>query len=160
MKLLLAAYYLISAGGYSQTPATRLTQLSYMLRYSDDDTATALFTPAAIPAIAARYGLTNTANATEIPGHHDGGPRRELDGVTSPAPDALAVSGWAADPAAPGAPLSVQVIVTGPNGRKEFDGTTTGAPRPDVAAATPWAGGATGFSADVGRRVPVATRCA
>jgi hypothetical protein len=40
-----------------------------MLRYSDDDTATALFTPAAIPAIAARYGLTNTSNATDDPGH-------------------------------------------------------------------------------------------
>ena len=266
MKLLLAAYYLVSAGGYTQTPAARLTQLSYMLRYSDDDTATALFTPAAIPAIAARYGLTNTSNATDDPGHWgaaritaadmtrflyqasvdpevgpwllpvmaqtaatgtgedsdfsqafglnaisgthgskqgwgcdsywtdpqcvissvgytagafvailqlgDGYPDPmratateaatviarattavlpvgSLDGVTSPAPDTLAVSGWAADPAAPGAPVSVQVIVTGPNGRKEFDGTSTGGPRPDVAAATPWAGAATGFSVDV-----------
>ncbi len=76
-------------------------------------------------------------------------PVGSLDGVTSPAPDTLAVSGWAADPAAPGAPVSVQVIVTGPNGRKEFDGLSTGGPRPDVAAATPWAGAATGFSVDV-----------
>jgi hypothetical protein len=38
MKLLLAAYYLVSNGGYTQTPAARLSQLSYTLRYSDDDT--------------------------------------------------------------------------------------------------------------------------
>ncbi len=266
MKLLLAAYYLVSNGGYTQTPAARLSQLSYMLRYSDDDTATELFTPAAIPTIAARYGLTNTTNAIDDPGHWgaaritaadmtrflyqtsidpqvgpwllpvmaqtattgtgedsdfsqafglnaisgthgskqgwgcdsywtdpqcvissvgytsnafvailqlgDGYPDPmratateaateisrgtttvvpigNLDGVTSPAPDILAVAGWAADPAAPGAPVSVQVIVTGPNGRKEFDGTSTGGPRPDVAAATPWVGAATGFSVDV-----------
>ena len=45
------------------------TQLSYMLRFSDDDTATALFSANAIPAIAARYGMTNTSNATDrVPG--------------------------------------------------------------------------------------------
>ena len=69
MKLFLAAYYLVQDGGYQNTAPSVKDQLSYMLRYSDDDTATALFTPDAIPAIATRYGLTNTSNATDDPGH-------------------------------------------------------------------------------------------
>lgn len=69
MKLLLASYYLVLYGGYQSAPADVLSQLSYMLRYSDDATASALFTANAIPTIAARYGLGNTTNATDRAGH-------------------------------------------------------------------------------------------
>ena len=69
MKLLLAAYYLVLYGGYSKTPADVRARLSYMLRYSDDATASALFTANAIPTVAARYGLSRTTNATDRAGH-------------------------------------------------------------------------------------------
>src|SRR5664279_693969 len=243
MKLFLAAYYLVQDGGYQNTTPSVKDQLSYMLRYSDDDTATALFTPDAIPAIAARYGLTNTGNATDDHGHwgaaritasdmtrflyqasqdpdvgpwllpvmaqtvptgsgEDSGfsqafglnalsgdhgskqgwgcdsywtsspcvinsvgytahafvavlrlgagypdpmrgtatyaatviqqatdaaaPVGNLDSVASTEPGDLTVTGWAADPAHPGQPTDVRLVVTGPSGTKEFDGTSTG----------------------------------
>ena len=69
MKLFLAAYYLVLYGGYQKTPSGVKTQLSYMLRYSDDATASSLFTASAIPAIAARYGMSRTSNATDRAGH-------------------------------------------------------------------------------------------
>lgn len=69
MKLFLASYYIVSYGGYSQTPSSTLDRLSYMLRLSDDDTASALFTPSAVPTIAGRYGLAHTTNATDRVGH-------------------------------------------------------------------------------------------
>ncbi len=69
MKLFLAAYYILLYGGYTATPASVLSRLSYMLRYSDDDTASSLFTSSAIPTVAARYGLSATTNATDRPGH-------------------------------------------------------------------------------------------
>jgi hypothetical protein len=69
MKLLLAAYYLVANGGYQSTPPALLNRLSYMLRVSDDHTASALFTASAIPAIADRYGLSGTTNATDRVGH-------------------------------------------------------------------------------------------
>ena len=69
MKLFLAAYYILLYGGYTATPASVLSRLSYMLRYSDDDTASSLFTSSAIPTVTARYGLSATTNATDRPGH-------------------------------------------------------------------------------------------
>ncbi len=70
MKLFLAAYYLTSIyPGYLNTPDAVKNRLSYMLRVSDDGTATALFSPNAIPTVAGRYGLTNTSNATDSVGH-------------------------------------------------------------------------------------------
>src|SRR5664279_2854139 len=76
-------------------------------------------------------------------------PVGHLDSVTGTEPGDLTVSGWAADPAQPGQPAGVRIVVTGPSGTKEFDGTITGRSRPDVAATTPWAGDSTGFTADV-----------
>ena len=265
MKLLLASYYLVLYGGYQQTPDSVKTRLSYMLRYSDDGTASSLFTDSAIPTIAARYGMTNTSNATDRAGHwgaaritaadmttflyratqddqvgpwllpvmartertgsgadagfnqffglnaiggdhgskqgwgcdsfwtsptcaiHSVGytdtafvailqlstgypdPMREvstnsaqliyqatgkspplgsLDMVTNPAPGALRVVGWAADPADPGRE-EVHVYVTGPDGRAGFSGIFTQNARPDVATIYPWAGASTGFAATV-----------
>jgi hypothetical protein len=69
MKLFLAAYYLVLYGGYQKTPGDVKTRLSYMLRYSDDATASSLFTASAIPSVAARYGLSRTTNATDRAGH-------------------------------------------------------------------------------------------
>ena len=69
MKLLLASYYLVLYGGWSSTPDAVKNQLSYMLRYSDDATASALFSANAVPTIAGRYGLGNTSNATDRVGH-------------------------------------------------------------------------------------------
>ena len=69
MKLLLASYYLVLYGGYTQTPDSVKDRLSFMLRYSDDGTASSLFSANAIPTIAARYGMPNTTNATDRAGH-------------------------------------------------------------------------------------------
>ena len=69
MKLLLASYYLVLYGGYRQTPPDVLSRLSYMLRYSDNDITNSLFSNAAIPTIASRYGLGRTTNATDRAGH-------------------------------------------------------------------------------------------
>jgi len=69
MKLLLASYYLVSYGGYQSTPDAVKDRLSYMLRFSDDGTASDLFTPSAIPTIAGRYGMGHTSNATDRVGH-------------------------------------------------------------------------------------------
>ncbi|MDX6301815.1 MAG: hypothetical protein QOF53_3029, partial [Nocardioidaceae bacterium] len=69
MKLMLASYYLVLAGGYRHQSAQVLSSLSYMIRYSDDATANAFFSSAAIPTIAARYGLRSTINATDRVGH-------------------------------------------------------------------------------------------
>lgn len=69
MKLLLASYYLVLYGGPDATPDSVKTRLSYMLRVSDDATASSLFSANAIPTIAARYGMSNTTNATDRAGH-------------------------------------------------------------------------------------------
>lgn len=69
MKLFLASYYLVLYGGYQSTPDSVKDRLSFMLRYSDDDTASALFSSSAIPTIAGRYGLANTTNAIDRVGH-------------------------------------------------------------------------------------------
>jgi len=69
MKLMLAAYYLVLVGGYQHQSAGVLADLSYMIRYSDDSTANAYFSSAAIPTIAARYGMRSTINATDRVGH-------------------------------------------------------------------------------------------
>jgi len=69
MKLFLAGYYLLLYGGYRATPQSVKDRLAYMLKYSDDDTASSLFTDSAIPTVAARYGLGSTINATDRSGH-------------------------------------------------------------------------------------------
>lgn len=69
MKLMLASYYLVIAGGYQNQSAGVLSDLSYMIRYSDDGTANSYFSSAAIPTIAARYGMNSTINATDRVGH-------------------------------------------------------------------------------------------
>lgn len=69
MKLILAAYYLRMYGGYDRTPQGTRDRLQYMLIYSDDDTASSMFTTSAIPTIAAVYGLGSTINATDRAGH-------------------------------------------------------------------------------------------
>ena len=69
MKLMLAGYYLTLYGGADATPQSVKDRLSYMLRFSDDDTASSLFTASAIPTMAARYGLAATTNATDRVGH-------------------------------------------------------------------------------------------
>jgi len=262
MKLFLATYYLVIYGGYNSTPDSVKSRLSYMLRYSDDDTASSMFSANAIPTVAARYGLGSTINATDRPGHwgaaritaadmttflfrasqdqavgpwlipvmsqtertgsggdagfsqyfgmntlggdhgskqgwgcdsfwtspqcavHSVGytdnkfvavlqlsngypdPMRDtsthsaqviaastirpnpigsLDSVTNSAPGVLTVSGWAADPAAPGQTEEVHVYVQAGGTTKGFSGIFTGGSRPDVAGVYPWAGGATGF---------------
>ena len=69
MKLLLASYYLVLYGGYTATPDSVKNQLAYMLEFSDNAIASALFSANAVPTIAARYGLGNTTNATDRVGH-------------------------------------------------------------------------------------------
>ena len=70
MKLFLAAYYLRSyPGGYAGTPQSVRDRLEYMLIYSDDGTASSMFTASAIPTIAAAYQLGATINATDRVGH-------------------------------------------------------------------------------------------
>ena len=69
VKLMIAAYYMVIAGGYQKQSSTVRDQLSYMIRYSDDATASAYFTSAAVPTIAARYGMRSTINATDRVGH-------------------------------------------------------------------------------------------
>lgn len=266
MKLLLASYYLVLYGGPDATPDSVKNRLSYMLRVSDDATASSLFSANAIPTIAARYGLASTTNATDRAGHwgaaritaadmtqflfrasqdaavgpwlipvmtqteqfgsdgfdqgfglnalsgdhgskqgwgcdsfwtvpscaiHSVGftsgsfvavlqlsgrypdPMREtatyaaravqaattkpdpigaVDTLRNPNTNVLTVSGWAADPAAPGQQEQVHVYVTGPAGTTGFAGNYTTGARPDVAAAFPWAGPSSGFSATVGAR--------
>ena len=68
-KLFLATYYLLIYGGYASTPDSVKSELSYMLRYSDDPTANRLFTANAVPTVAARYGLGATINSTDRIGH-------------------------------------------------------------------------------------------
>lgn len=63
MKLFIAGWYAVGAGGWDRLPASRRSQLEYMIKVSDDGTASALFNPAIIPDQAGRYGLTETANA-------------------------------------------------------------------------------------------------
>ena len=69
IKLYLAAYYLRLYGGHAATPVSVKNRLGYMLRFSDDATASALFTASAIPTIAAVYGMPNTSNATNSVGY-------------------------------------------------------------------------------------------
>lgn len=63
MKLFIAAYYLVAHGGYRSTPVALRARLAYMLKYSDDVTASSLFRAAIIPEIAQRYGLTATTHS-------------------------------------------------------------------------------------------------
>lgn len=60
----------------------------------------------------------------------------------------IVVGGWAADPGAPGQSLQLAAMVTGPAGVTR-PALSTGAGRPDVPAVYPWAGGSTGFSAQL-----------
>ncbi len=69
VKLMIAAYYLVLVGGYQHQSASVLGRLSYMIRYSDDATASAYFSSAAVPTMAARYGMSSTINATDRVGH-------------------------------------------------------------------------------------------
>lgn len=71
MKLFLATYYATRAGGADLLTPERRSSLEEMIRYSDDDIASALFTADAIPSQAQRYGLTETANA-DNPGQWGG----------------------------------------------------------------------------------------
>ena len=65
MKLFLASYYATEAGGSDQLTESRRSSLEEMVEFSDDDIASALFTPDAIPSQAQRYGLTETENADD-----------------------------------------------------------------------------------------------
>ncbi|MET3807554.1 hypothetical protein ABIB25_004580 [Nakamurella sp. UYEF19] len=69
VKLMTAAYYLVIVGGYQNQSQSVLDQLSFMIRYSDDQTENDYFTSAAVPTIAARYGMGSTINATDRVGH-------------------------------------------------------------------------------------------
>lgn len=69
MKLFIAAYYLKSYGGYDKTPQSIRNRLAFMIQYSDNATASALFTASAIPSVAAGYGLAETTNAWGNPGY-------------------------------------------------------------------------------------------
>jgi hypothetical protein len=61
------------------------------------------------------------------------------------------VTGWAADPDAPGQSIEVRLYVDGKFSTRAHTGTA----RPDVAQALPWAGQSTGWSVDLGfRSVP------
>ena len=77
------------------------------------------------------------------------GPIGYLDGASETADGQIAVSGWAADPAAPGVREEVHVYVTGPAGVNGTPGIMTGDARPDVQALVPWAGPSRGFHATV-----------
>ncbi len=72
-----------------------------------------------------------------------------LDSVVPSGIRQLAVRGWAADPAVPGAAEQVHVYVSGPAGIRGYPGTVTTLARPDVARVHPWAGGRSGFAASV-----------
>ena len=69
VKLLIAAYHITQSGGYQSTSTSLLNRLSYMLRLSDDSTASALWNANIVPTIAARYGMSSTTNATDRTGH-------------------------------------------------------------------------------------------
>ena len=69
MKLFIAAYYPKSYGGYDKTPQSIRNRLAFMIQYSDNATASALFTASAIPSVAAGYGLAETTNAWGNPGY-------------------------------------------------------------------------------------------
>ncbi|WP_111765673.1 hypothetical protein [Nakamurella deserti] len=69
VKLMIAAYHLVANGGWASTPAALQDRLSYMLRVSDDSTATNLFRGDIVPSVAARYGMGSTTNATDRVGH-------------------------------------------------------------------------------------------
>jgi hypothetical protein len=77
------------------------------------------------------------------------GPIGNLDGAAQGVGQTIDVSGWAADPAAPGRREEVHIYVTGPNGTFGTPGTFTGDARPDVSAAISWAGGSAGYHANV-----------
>lgn len=79
-------------------------------------------------------------------------PTGSLDIATNQVPGQLQVAGWAADPDAAGRAEAVHVYAFGPGGAAvAATATSTGGSRPDVAAALPWAGPATGWTA----RLPV-----
>ena len=95
-------------------------------------------------AFAGLIGVVNTPAASAESVHAAaaaGSPIGAIDVFSTSFDDAWFVSGWAADPDAPGS-VSIQLYIAG-------SGSTvgvTGASRPDVAAAHPWAGPNTGFS--------------
>lgn len=60
VKLFLAAHYLVQYNG--NLPSGMSSSLRSMIASSTDSVASAYWTSAAIPAMAARYGLSNTAN--------------------------------------------------------------------------------------------------
>ncbi len=78
-------------------------------------------------------------------------PRGSFDGVSSPAPGQVAISGWAFDPNAPRKPLSIRAYLGGEAGegaatRYEL-GPIAGQERTDIGAIYRRAGGAHGFEA-------------
>lgn len=73
------------------------------------------------------------------------GPTGSVDSVSRRSDNQIDVSGWAADPGAPGGREEVHIYVVGPSGTKGISGTFTGDSRPDVQRAVGWAGGSQGF---------------
>jgi hypothetical protein len=74
-----------------------------------------------------------------------GSPVGSLDSVSPGFDDVWVISGWAADPDAPG-PVDIQVYM----GSSGSPAGPANRPRADVAAALPWAGPNTGFSITIG----------
>ncbi len=70
VKLFTVAYYLVKYDG--QLPDQMATDLHEMIVHSDDAIESEYWTTAAVPAMATRYGLPNTANGPKT-GPHDWG---------------------------------------------------------------------------------------
>ena len=103
--------------------------------------------PSAWPSDAERAALAARLGVVVAP---SGVPVGSLELVAASGPERVRVAGWAADPDAGTAPISVHVYVAG----QGFNlGPVTGS-RTDVAAAHPWAGAAHGFDRTLGRIPP------
>ncbi len=99
------------------------------------------------------YGI-NVVRGTDNPalgckGVDIPGPVGHLDTAVAVSGGRITVSGWAADPQAPGAAEPVHIYVYGPGGTASA-AISTGQSRPDVRSAYPWAGGSSGFRATLG----------
>lgn len=69
VKLFIAGYYAVQAGGSDGLSAANRNRLEDMIKFSDDNTANSLFRSTIVPSQAARYGLTETTNDTDGAGH-------------------------------------------------------------------------------------------
>ncbi len=80
-----------------------------------------------------------------------GNPKGTFDAVGSPAPGQVRISGWAFDPDAPAAPVSLRAYLGGKQGQSGASpyelGPVAGQQRPDLLALHPAAGTAHGFDA-------------